>query len=228
MGFLRRALSGAARSTARGTGRFLSNHVLPDTLIPSWETQRRISKAGTTISRSFSGSKKLKKKQYQKPTRQYQSSALNRTGSARPGLTARPPRPAYVPSARPQWVDTETGELLNHPPLYRGTYLPQPRPATRKEPARHDANAWNQGRVLRPPVDYGPRPPDYMKPARRDLMNGPASVRAAKNQQAKASVKPRGSYRQGELLSFADQVDMARHAPGMFNMIQEMQTKRPY
>jgi len=58
MGLLRRA-AGAA---VWGTSRAISRHVLPDTLIPSWKTKKRISRAGSLLTMPFRRKKKKKKK----------------------------------------------------------------------------------------------------------------------------------------------------------------------
>lgn len=73
MGLLRRA-AGAA---VWGTGKLVSRHVLPDTLIPSWKTTQRISRAGSLLSRPF----KRKKRKKTATT----SRATSKSASYRPG-----------------------------------------------------------------------------------------------------------------------------------------------
>lgn len=85
MGLLRKATI----SALRGTGNLLAVHVVPDTLIPSWKTQKRLTTGAGYLVRPFSSSKKKK------------TSAKNkkRPSSPRSGspTSARPPatRPAF-------------------------------------------------------------------------------------------------------------------------------------
>jgi hypothetical protein len=54
MGWLARAAGGAVRGSFRAAGRTLSRHVVPDTLIPSWQTQRTFSRLASGTSRGIS------------------------------------------------------------------------------------------------------------------------------------------------------------------------------
>jgi hypothetical protein len=54
VGWLAKAAGGAVRGSFRAAGRTLSRHVVPDTLIPSWQTQRTLSRLASGTSRGIS------------------------------------------------------------------------------------------------------------------------------------------------------------------------------
>lgn len=176
MSFWRKALRGAVRGAGRTTGRALSRYVLPDSVIPSWKTQQRTSKATSTIWRFGS---RLVKKAVRNTTRNIQRppSGLfrlppTRTVARRPAsVLSNAPRSASRPSmpvpgrktSIRQYVDTDTGEVYTDPGLGR---VRTDMPPLRK------INAWSTGAVFRPPVEF-----IKMNSSRAQLMSGPVSIR---------------------------------------------------
>lgn len=80
MSLWRKALRGAVRGAGRTTGRVLSRHVLPDTVIPSWKTQKRIS--GTASGIWNFGSRLVKKQAKKNVQKRAKNQPLQ--GSPRP------------------------------------------------------------------------------------------------------------------------------------------------
>lgn len=168
MSFLRRTLTGVVGGSVRAAGRFASSHVLPDTLVPSWKTQRRISKLVSSTSRTFSQSAKKPKQKAPSKLRQYLSSAIQqdyqhlkrvlnqapRSGSVRSTATVRPPRPASAPSRTEIEMRPARAKLMAGPPSVRNRRpAPVVRPQIANE-ARFDSNGWKRGATLRASSDW--------------------------------------------------------------------------
>lgn len=88
MALWRKVLRSAVRGAGRTTGRVLSRHVLPDTVIPSWKTQQRIS---STASGIWGIGSRLVKKQAKRIA----------TNRAKVQNTQNKPRPAPRPAGAP-------------------------------------------------------------------------------------------------------------------------------
>lgn len=91
MGLLRKV----GGSALRGSGRFLAVHVVPDTLLPSWKTQKRVAALG----RALKPKKKKKKAPAQK--KEYKSPALAGVRPARSGKpsASKKPKPTFNKNA---------------------------------------------------------------------------------------------------------------------------------
>lgn len=102
-------------------------HVVPDSVIPSSKTQRRISNTYGTISRLVKPKKK--KKAVKSPAR------ASRSGSAKPSTSAR--RSGVMVASLPGWLPgvRDTNNFGSRPP----------RPATPKRPKKFDKNGWLRG-----------------------------------------------------------------------------------
>lgn len=72
MGLLR----SIARTGARATGRALSSHVLPDSLVPSWKTQKALSTGYDLLKRATRKTGKKKKPAPSSKAKSYKSPAL--------------------------------------------------------------------------------------------------------------------------------------------------------
>lgn len=114
MGFLTKLARSAGRGVVvgssaalRGGGRILAVHVLPDELVPSWKTQKRLKQTGSVISRTFFKSEESAKK----PNKSTSKKSGKTSGSMRtatPGRSSgfggnhRPPAPAPAPAPLPR------------------------------------------------------------------------------------------------------------------------------
>jgi hypothetical protein len=79
MAWYSRAAKSVGKSALRGTGSFLSNHVLPDTLIPSWKTRKRLASATRAV-----GSLAKPKKQRKSPNKSSKQSKKQKPYSPQP------------------------------------------------------------------------------------------------------------------------------------------------
>lgn len=92
-----RALRGAVRGAGRTTGRVLSRHVLPDSVLPSWKTQQRASAITSGI---WGFGSDLVKKQVRKTALKRQAKAKDL--QAQPKMYNRPAVPAASGTAYPR------------------------------------------------------------------------------------------------------------------------------
>lgn len=124
MAWLRRAAASAARGTVRGAGSFLSTHVLPDEVIPSWKTRKRLASATRAVSSLAKRSKpSASRSKSSKPSKK-------QTTSSRTGNMARPQRGGLPTFNRNEWnrgANLRTSDSYSNSPSPRSSAVPPAR-----------------------------------------------------------------------------------------------------